>query len=800
MFINDLFNKKQLNESLRDGEYVTFEVFFNDGTSEVLNFNGDDIDWDRVGARRNKKVVNVKRQGGIQSEPSVAPARPHQFPDDSFARAQRAYDRQIPEGVADDLTEMDKSAPQPGRDGHASHKTYGSRDTTGERGTQHTVKPQKAKDAGKDAEKILNKIKIKEQGVAEGSLKEFGPDGFNGGDDLGNIYAVHPDPQEGELVAIKITDVDEHEFDNLWAALPMPYLNEFGGDLPLWNAEDLKMYPNMKVQRMTFDQYVKLVGNYINSDDMANTTLSKMKRGVAETSDYFRRREREEAVISGKKPARKRAPAQTSDYARRREQEKKTSMSEGVTSPEIKQAYDAIMKTEPKSPERKRAIKHYQQLRADALAKKKDSGVSEGFPYDVDHMPGPVIRNADTITDNVKTKNKADWDRAVDSINARVFDDMAEFRTDSKGETVVGDSAVWAKWDNASQTGWFNAKGRPLKPWPVKESGVAEGSGNWYVRVKDKVLKDKQFNAIPFPSQEAARTKAMEIHNKKHIPLAMIKLTQSWMDAPEQGVAEAGPFSYGAKKPRKGSVRDLAARKRQEQEKGKLPAEPRDHMIGVARVVKDVNENYGRYYCSTDKKWKQRQGPKQTRRVSEARRSESNFDIEDIKRLEQVRDLPTLKTLAMELIARPSERPMKPEKVEWFKSHIENMNSPLKIIKLMYDLLLSGEGHAVIGSRKSMNPNSYRSRFGESTVTNEDIDRYVEELERAGYDLVTESATLCPECGGTAYADRLLAEKQDACYHKVKSRYKVWPSAYASGALVQCRKKGAANWGNKSNK
>ena len=45
-----------------------------------------------------------------------------------------------------------------------------------------------------------------------------------------------------------------------------------------------------------------------------------------------------------------------------------------------------------------------------------------------------------------------------------------------------------------------------------------------------------------------------------------------------------------------------------------------------------------------------------------------------------------------------------------------------------------------------------------------------------------------------------LDEKQDACYNKVKSRYKVWPSAYASGALVQCRKKGAANWGNKSKK
>ena len=42
--------------------------------------------------------------------------------------------------------------------------------------------------------------------------------------------------------------------------------------------------------------------------------------------------------------------------------------------------------------------------------------------------------------------------------------------------------------------------------------------------------------------------------------------------------------------------------------------------------------------------------------------------------------------------------------------------------------------------------------------------------------------------------------KKDACYYKVKSRYDVWPSAYASGALVKCRKVGAANWGNKSKK
>tara|TARA_B100001057_G_scaffold39408_2_gene35499 strand:+ start:11483 stop:12337 length:855 start_codon:yes stop_codon:yes gene_type:complete len=44
------------------------------------------------------------------------------------------------------------------------------------------------------------------------------------------------------------------------------------------------------------------------------------------------------------------------------------------------------------------------------------------------------------------------------------------------------------------------------------------------------------------------------------------------------------------------------------------------------------------------------------------------------------------------------------------------------------------------------------------------------------------------------------AGEKDACYHKVKSRYKVWPSAYASGALVKCRKVGASNWGNSKKK
>ena len=50
------------------------------------------------------------------------------------------------------------------------------------------------------------------------------------------------------------------------------------------------------------------------------------------------------------------------------------------------------------------------------------------------------------------------------------------------------------------------------------------------------------------------------------------------------------------------------------------------------------------------------------------------------------------------------------------------------------------------------------------------------------------------------YVTNEAAGEKDACYHKVKSRYKVWPSAYASGALVKCRKKGASNWGNSTKK
>ena len=40
-----------------------------------------------------------------------------------------------------------------------------------------------------------------------------------------------------------------------------------------------------------------------------------------------------------------------------------------------------------------------------------------------------------------------------------------------------------------------------------------------------------------------------------------------------------------------------------------------------------------------------------------------------------------------------------------------------------------------------------------------------------------------------------IREEKDACYYKVKATASVWPSAYASGRIVQCRNKGAKNYG-----
>jgi hypothetical protein len=42
--------------------------------------------------------------------------------------------------------------------------------------------------------------------------------------------------------------------------------------------------------------------------------------------------------------------------------------------------------------------------------------------------------------------------------------------------------------------------------------------------------------------------------------------------------------------------------------------------------------------------------------------------------------------------------------------------------------------------------------------------------------------------GNNGYHIGSPAKLKDACYKKVKASYKVFPSAYASGAIAKCRK------------
>ena len=96
---------------------------------------------------------------------------------------------------------------------------------------------------------------------------------------------------------------------------------------------------------------------------------------------------------------------------------------------------------------------------------------------------------------------------------------------------------------------------------------------------------------------------------------------------------------------------------------------------------------------------------------------------------------------------------------------------------------------AAVRKKRREDPNPQRQGKADmvsNKTKNESLEYYVKE-------------GICPQCNGEMVSEALFTEgKKDACYHKVKSRYKIWPSAYASGALVKCRKAGAKNWGNKS--
>ena len=115
------------------------------------------------------------------------------------------------------------------------------------------------------------------------------------------------------------------------------------------------------------------------------------------------------------------------------------------------------------------------------------------------------------------------------------------------------------------------------------------------------------------------------------------------------------------------------------------------------------------------------------------------------------------------------------------------------------------ENHKEIASGKKKDREGYMARTQLDTI-NKAVVSLKKNIEKGDTQLpawvqskITKAADYIDTAADYLDSDEMSEGKKDACYTKVKSRYSVWPSAYASGALVKCRKVGAANWGNKTN-
>ena len=132
-------------------------------------------------------------------------------------------------------------------------------------------------------------------------------------------------------------------------------------------------------------------------------------------------------------------------------------------------------------------------------------------------------------------------------------------------------------------------------------------------------------------------------------------------------------------------------------------------------------------------------------------------------------------------------------------------DKPKKKMKEDYlDERLGGKGV----SKKAASGSIYPGKKGDGDFPDSDRGAGNKAKRRAGLPVEKKSPTYKAYAANKKMSENYFNEAKDkkgkgsgtkdACYHKVKSRYSVWPSAYASGALVKCRKVGAANWGNKS--
>jgi hypothetical protein len=384
--------------------------------------------------------------------------------------------------------------------------------------------------------------------------------------------------------------------------------------------------------------------------------VSVKEQGVAETSDYFRRREREEAIISGKKPARKKPPAQTSDYARRRAQEKKAEQ-------------DVAEMIDPN-----KLINHRGGLSKIAA---RDSLLEK---YAMELKKIQEIRQTPTGNIPIEIDTHVDFDTGYEPMDpADPSHDLPD-RFFSDNDYIDVDRNFDNNIDNDIDA--------------IKES--LDGTHN-ISEVSDRN------NAVQ--KKADAFLKDLEKNKDKFQSLLISKDFQEWQPSNQQ----------------------------------------------ISFALQSAHQFLSRQISLDDWPLKLKQAKNIIRHILNV------FFIMHV------------------LKARHSD--LKP--------------APL-VKRHHYDKNL----FHVIGSYP----------FGETVRITYQWDSQNKKLEKIDTEIiddttkktVTEQNSCCPKCGGLAYNDLMLSEKKDACYFKVKKSYKKWPSAYASGSLVKCRKVGAKNWGNKS--
>jgi hypothetical protein len=152
--------------------------------------------------------------------------------------------------------------------------------------------------------------------------------------------------------------------------------------------------------------------------------------------------------------------------------------------------------------------------------------------------------------------------------------------------------------------------------------------------------------------------------------------------------------------------------------------------------------------------------------LSEARRSSSkpevNFTKDDLTSLQNIADLNTLKTRALDLITTPSKHPVTPDLVNYSKNALENCKTPAAVIIFMYNMLLGGEGLAVIGTRHGMDASHYRKSRGGLKDPGEFKEGFNE---------------VCSACGGAGHVEKKIPEATRVKVEKYNRQAKAFSAA-----------------------